>query len=49
MPSRRSSACGCEPRPRAWRSPPANKMRRGLKVKLSYSGDIPETVIFDLA
>jgi len=27
----------------------ANKMRRGLKVKLSYSGDIPETVIFDLA
>ena len=26
----------------------ANKMRRGLKVKLSYSGDIPETVIFDL-
>ena len=23
-------------------------MRRGLKVKLSYSGDIPETVIFDL-
>jgi hypothetical protein len=27
----------------------ANKMRRGIKVKLSYSGDIPETVIFDLA
>ena len=27
----------------------ANKMRRGLKVKLSYAGDIPETVIFDLA
>jgi hypothetical protein len=26
----------------------ANKMRRGLKVKLSFSGDIPETVIFDL-
>jgi hypothetical protein len=26
----------------------ANKMRRGMKVKLSYSGDIPETVIFDL-
>jgi len=26
----------------------ANKMRRGLKVKLSYSGDLPETVIFDL-
>ena len=27
----------------------ANKMRRGIKVRLSYSGDIPETVIFDLA
>jgi hypothetical protein len=27
----------------------ANKMRRGLKVKLSYSGDMAETVIFDLA
>lgn len=27
----------------------ANKMRRGLRVKLSYSGDIPETVIFDLS
>ena len=26
----------------------ANKIRRGLKVKLSYSGDIPETIMFDL-
>jgi hypothetical protein len=26
----------------------ANKMRRGLKVKLSYSGDISETVAFDM-
>jgi hypothetical protein len=25
-----------------------NKMRRGLKVKLSYSGDLPETVTFDM-
>jgi hypothetical protein len=25
-----------------------NKMRRGLKVKLSYSGDLPETVAFDM-
>jgi Z1 domain len=25
-----------------------NKMRRGLKVKLSYSGDFPETVVFDM-
>jgi hypothetical protein len=25
-----------------------NKMRRGLKVKLSYSGDMPETVVFDM-
>src|SRR5262249_1638936 len=25
-----------------------NKMRRGLKVKLSYSGDLPETVAFDI-
>jgi hypothetical protein len=27
----------------------ANKMRRGVKVTLSYSGDIPETILFDLA
>jgi hypothetical protein len=27
----------------------ANKMRRGQKVKLSYSGDIPETVAFDMS
>ena len=26
-----------------------NKMRRGIKVQLSYSGDIPETVAFDLS
>ncbi|MEV0731878.1 Z1 domain-containing protein [Polymorphospora sp. NPDC050346] len=26
----------------------ANKMRRGIKVRLSYSGDIPETTIFSL-
>ncbi|HUY48535.1 MAG TPA: Z1 domain-containing protein [Streptosporangiaceae bacterium] len=25
-----------------------NRMRRGLKVKLSYSGDLPETVAFDM-
>jgi len=25
-----------------------NKMRRGVKVRLSYSGDIPETTIFDI-
>ena len=25
-----------------------NKIRRGIKVKLSYSGDLPETVAFDL-
>jgi hypothetical protein len=27
----------------------ANKMRRGTKVQLSYSGEIPETVAFDLS
>jgi hypothetical protein len=26
----------------------ANKMRRGIKVRLSYSGELPETTIFDL-
>ncbi|GGR73228.1 endonuclease [Micromonospora fulviviridis] len=26
----------------------ANKMRRGLKVRLSYSGELPETTIFSL-
>lgn len=26
----------------------ANKIRRGLKVKLSYTGDMPETIMFDL-
>ena len=25
-----------------------NKMRRGLRVKVSYSGDMPETVTFDM-
>ncbi|WP_203924109.1 Z1 domain-containing protein [Rugosimonospora africana] len=25
-----------------------NKMRRGIKVRLSYSGELPETTIFDL-
>ncbi|MFV2008761.1 Z1 domain-containing protein [Micromonospora sp. LOL_027] len=26
----------------------ANKMRRGVKVRLSYSGELPETTIFDI-
>ena len=25
-----------------------NKMRRAMKVKLSYSGDLPETAAFDM-
>ena len=47
-PSLRSSASGSAHLPPAWPSRPRTRCAAGLKVKLSYSGDIPETVIFDL-